>query len=145
MEDHWWRILDYLELIGNNGIILNPQKFQLCQHEVQFTGFLLTEDSIKPLPKYLDAIRNIPRPSTISDIWLWFRLVNQISHYTRVMSLMASFKPLLLPKTRFCWDNTLGNAFQQSKLEIIKAMEERVCYALTGLRGHCLFPLPKVL
>ena len=28
LEEHWWRIIDYLELVGNAGIILNPEKFQ---------------------------------------------------------------------------------------------------------------------
>ena len=32
IEEHWWRMIDYLNLMGNNGITLNPQKFQFSQH-----------------------------------------------------------------------------------------------------------------
>ena len=28
MEEHWWRAIDYLELAGNNGIVINPEKFR---------------------------------------------------------------------------------------------------------------------
>ena len=126
IEEHWWRIIDYLILVGTNGIILNPKKFQFCKREVEFAGFLITQDDVKPLPKYLDAIRNFPRPSNISDIRSWFGLVNQVSHYAKLTEMMAPFKPLLSPKTRFQWDDNLEQAFQRSKLEIVKAIEEEV-------------------
>ena len=126
LQEHWWRIIDYLILVGRHGIIMNPKKFQFCQREVEFAGFLITQDDVKPLPKYLDAIRNFPRPSNISDIRSWFGLVNQVSHYAKLTDLMAPFKPLLSPKTRFRWDDDLEQAFQQSKLEIVNAIEEGV-------------------
>ena len=81
IADHWWRIIDYLILVGSNGIILNPKKFQFCQREVNFAGFLITQDDVKPLPKYLDGIRNFPRPTNISDVRSFFGLVNRVSHY----------------------------------------------------------------
>ena len=126
LEEHWWRVIDYLILIGKNGIILNPKKFQFCQKNVEFAGFLITEEDVKPLPKYLDAIRDFPRPCNISEIRSWFGLVNQVSHYAKLTDLMAPFKPLLSPKTRYHWDATLEQAFQQSKLEIVKAIEDGV-------------------
>ena len=100
LEEHWWRIIDYLILVGTNGIIMNPKKFQFCEREVEFAGFLITEEDVKPLPKYLDAIRNFPRPANISDIRSWFGLVNQVSHYAKLTDLMAPFKPLLSPNER---------------------------------------------
>ena len=126
LEEHWWRIIDFLILLGKNGIILNPKDFQFCQREVKFAGFFITEEDVKPLPKYLDAIRNFPRPSNISEIRSWFGLVNQVSHYAKLTDMMSPFKPLLSPKTRFRWDDVLERAFQQSKLEIVKAIEEGV-------------------
>ena len=56
---------------------LNPKKFQFCQEEVEFAGFLLTPTMVKPLPKYIDSIRNFPRPANITDIRAWFDLVNR--------------------------------------------------------------------
>ena len=139
IEEHWWRIVDYLALVGSNGITLNPKKFQFCQREVSFAGFRITQDDVKPLPKYLDAILNFPRPSAISDIRSYFGLVNQVSHYAKLTGMMAPFKPLLSPKTRFRWNDELEQAFQQSKLEIVKAIEEGVRIFEPG-RTTCLSP-----
>ena len=137
IEDHWWRVIDYLILVGSSGIILNPKKFQFCQRDIEFAGFLITQDDVKPLPKYIDAIANFRRPSNISDARSWFGLVNQVSHYAKLTDLMAPFKPLLSPKARFKWDDTLEEAFQQSKLEIVKAIKEGVTifdpYRVTSL------------
>ena len=99
LEVHWWRVIDYLTLIGNSGIIINPKKFQFCEHVVEFAGFLITDDDVKPLPKYLDAIKKFTRPTSISDIRAWFGLVNQVSHYAQLTALMTPLKPLLSPKT----------------------------------------------
>ena len=51
LEELWWRVIDFLTLVGSNGITLNPKKFQFCQREVEFAGFQITQDSVKPLPK----------------------------------------------------------------------------------------------
>merc|ERR1711911_443587 len=75
LEDHWWRVIDYIELCGNAGIVLNPEKFQFSQTTVNFAGFHLTKNSVEPLPKYLNAIRNFPVPKNITDIRSWFGLV----------------------------------------------------------------------
>ena len=31
METHWWRIIEYLELLGCSGLVMNPEKFDFCQ------------------------------------------------------------------------------------------------------------------
>ena len=38
-ETHWWRVIDYLALVGSHGITLNPSKFQFCQRKVEFAVF----------------------------------------------------------------------------------------------------------
>ena len=68
LEEHWWRIIDFLECCGINGIILNVAKFQFCQKDVDFAGFHLTSSTVEPLPKYLESIQNFPTPKSITDI-----------------------------------------------------------------------------
>ena len=35
IEDHWWRNIDFLEICGHNGVVLNPNKFQCCRKEIE--------------------------------------------------------------------------------------------------------------
>ena len=126
LETHWWRMIDYLELMGREGIVLNPSKFQFASKHIEFAGFEITADDVRPLPKYLDAINCFPRPKNISDVRAWFGLVNQVSHYGKLVDIMAPFKCLLSPKTPFCWTKELDEAFSRSKGELIAAIKDGV-------------------
>ena len=72
LEEHWWRTIDFLTTVGAAGVVLNPDKFQFAQRDVKFAGFKITEDRIKPLPKYIEAIRSFPTPTSTTDIRSWF-------------------------------------------------------------------------
>ena len=126
LADHWRRTLEFLETAGRAGIVLNPEKFQFCQREVDFAGFRISSGLVQPLPKYLDAIRDFPRPVSITDIRSWFGLVNQVAAYGQMRPLMAPFRRLLSPKKTFSWNDELLAAFAASKAEIIKAIERGV-------------------
>ena len=126
LEKHWWRTLEFLNLVGNAGVVLNPDKFQFSQKETEFAGFRITNDSIQPLPKYLDAIRDFPTPKSTTDIRSWFGLVNQVSNYGQLRETMAPFKPFLSPKCPFFWTEDLEQAFVTSKEKIIKTIQNGV-------------------
>ena len=126
LEEHWWRVINFLETTGKAGIVLNEEKLQFSQRTVDFAGFRVTDNSVEPLPKYIDAIRNYPTPQNATDIRSWFGLVNQVAHYSQLNTLMEPFRCFLSPKTKFKWDDTLDSIFEKSKECIIDAIKEGV-------------------
>ena len=86
----------------------------------------MSESSIEPLPKYLEAIRDFPSPTSTTDIRSWFGLINQVANYAQLRDVMAIFKPFLSPHCKCSWSHELEEAFQQSKEAIISAIRERV-------------------
>ena len=126
IETHWWRVIDFLDLLGRNGIVLNFEKFQFSQREIEFAGFLITETGIKPLEKYLRAISEFPTPTSTTDIRAWFGLVHQVSHYNKLTDMLEPFKPFLSPKVKFKWTAELNDAFVSSKREIVHAIRNGV-------------------
>ena len=139
IRTHWSRVLDYLELTGRNGMVLNPTKFQFCSKDVDFAGFHITASGVKPLRKYLDAIAAFPRPKTITDVRAWFGLVNQVSCYSKTTAMMIPFKHLLSPKVPFRWTPELEDAFRLSKEAIVREIEEGV-EIFDPRRRTCLSP-----
>ena len=93
IEEHWWRVIEFLERCGKNGVVLNYEKFQFCQHEIEFAGFKITDTDVKPLDKYLKSIAEYPTPTKTTDIRAWFGLVNQVSHYAQLTGMMEPFRP----------------------------------------------------
>ena len=84
LEQHLWRTIDYLILCGENGIILNPDKLRFACIKVDFAGFRISDSSVEPPPKYLNATRDFPTPKSVTNIWSWFGLVNQLSYYAQL-------------------------------------------------------------
>ena len=41
LKEHWWRMIDFLELVGRKGIILNPQNFNLPRKKLILLVFML--------------------------------------------------------------------------------------------------------
>ena len=119
------------------GIVLNPDKFQFSQREVDFDGFRIKESEIEPLPKHLDAIRNFPTPSSITDIRSWFGLVNQVSHYAKLRDAIEPFRKFLSPKVRFYWDVSLDEKFEKSKTMILEVIQDGV-RIFDPMRKTCL-------
>lgn len=126
LEQHWWRTIDFLTRVGRAGIVLNPAKFQFAEKSVDFAGFRVSDATIEPLPKYLDAIRDFPAPVSTTDIRSWFGLVNQVANYAQLRDTMVPFKPFLSPRCKFSWSPELEEAFQASKRAIIAAIREGV-------------------
>ena len=126
LEEHWWRTIDFLTCVGQAGIVLNPDKFLFADKTVDFAGFRVSETTIEPLSKYIDAIKDLPTPVSTPDIRSWFGLVNQVTNYAQLRDTMAPFKPFLSPRHKFFWDDELNRAFITSKQAIIDAIRDGV-------------------
>ena len=55
----------------------NPSKFKFGRQEVDFTGFTVTYDGVKTTK--MNAIKNFPKPTSLTGARAWFGLVNQVS------------------------------------------------------------------
>ena len=126
IEESFFQACNWLETCGRNGIILNPDKFVFAQDAVEFAGFEITSDSVRPCSRYLDAILGFPSPKNITDMRSWFGLVNQVSYAFSMTDRMQAFRQLLKPGTPFRWDDKLECLFQESKAVIVNEIEHGV-------------------
>ena len=126
LEESFFRTCEYLTLCTNAGVIFNKKKFQFGQEEVDFLGFHITMNSIKPNPEYLQAIIDFPRPRDITGVRSWFGLIQQVAYAFSDTDVMLPFRNLLKPSTEFVWTQELQNSFERSKDVIVKAVEDGV-------------------
>ena len=75
--------------MGKNGVLLNPEKFQFAQKEINFVGFTITKSKIKPQEILLNAKRDFPILKSITDVRSWYGLVHQYHHYNQSISFMT--------------------------------------------------------
>jgi hypothetical protein len=70
---------EYLTLLGRNGILQNPEKFQFCHKEVDWSGFRIEKGTVAPMPHILGIIRDFPTPVIRTDLRSFMALVQQVS------------------------------------------------------------------
>ena len=87
------------------GVVLNLEKLQFSKN-IDFAGFRINANTVEPLPKDLDAIREYPTPVNIT-VRSFFGLVNQVSHYAQLRDLMEPLRKFLSPKVKFEWNADL--------------------------------------
>ena len=120
MSDIFYRTCHFLDRCGKNGITLNPNKFQFGRDTVDFAGFVITPDSVKPSESFLKAILDFPEPTDLTGMRSWFGLINQVSYAYSLKTELQPFRDLLKPKNKFFWDENLQKLFEQSKITILK-------------------------
>ena len=126
IEESFHQAVQWLDRCGRNGITLNPEKFSFGQDEVEFAGFTITLDSVKPCKRFLRAIEDFPIPKNITDIRSWFGLLNQVSYAFSMAKRLQPLRQLLKPDQKFVWTDQLNCLFKESKDVIIGEIEEGV-------------------
>lgn len=126
IEASFFQACEWLQLCAQNGITLNPKKFQFAQETVDFAGLTITPTNVKPSEKFLTSVENFPEPKDITGARAWFGLVNQGAYAFSMAQRMKPFRHLLKPKTPFKWTAELSALFKESKGIIISEIKEGV-------------------
>ena len=126
VEQSFIRICNILAHCSTAGMVFNPTKFYFAKEEIQYAGFIIGKDSIRPTDSYLQAIQEFPSPQNISDMRSWYGLVNQVAYSFCKTPVMDPFRQLLKPATPYIWTDELGKAFIKSKQEIIRLVQNGV-------------------
>ena len=78
--DFFFATCKYIDLCPRNGVVFNPTKFRFGRRVLDFAGFTVTDDGVKPTQKMLEAISNFPKPVNLTGARALFGLVNQVAY-----------------------------------------------------------------
>ena len=67
-EDHLAKLKQTLSTLQKAGLKCNLQKSFFCQEQVEYLGYLLTRDGIKPLPNKVKAILDLEPPKNVREV-----------------------------------------------------------------------------
>lgn len=123
-REHLHTVLKRLE---DNGITINPAKCNLGKPEVQFLGYTVSADGIKPPQHKIEAITNYPKPTNIEELRRFLGMINFYrDHIPNAASKQAPLNAYLhnvkkRDKTPITWTEEATQAFEQCKASIINA------------------------
>ena len=101
-------------------------KCAFFKFEIEWLGFKISGEVIRPLVGKADAIKNLPVPKKNSDLRSFFGSINQYVKFVPNLSILSSpLRPLLNKKSVYNWDNVHSSALEKLKSEIVKIAENR--------------------
>ena len=74
----------------DNGLILQLPKCNIIKPEVDFLGFTISKEGVRPIKRSVNVINKIPYPSTIKELRAILGKFNYYKHYIRNFANIAA-------------------------------------------------------
>ena len=117
-HDHDATLYSVLDRAHDVGMRFNPDKCIFKQDSISFDGVTLSSEGVKPDPRKIAAIRNLPQPKTEALLQSFLGIVNYLSRFSpNIAKMMTNLRFLLKKRTEFLWlpqHSTDFRAFEMS-------------------------------
>ena len=111
-HNHDQNVIRLLERARQVNLKLNKSKVKLRQAEVKFMGHVISKDGLKPDPDKVTAIKNMPKPTSKSEVLTLLGFVNYLSKFLPKLSdVSAPLRELTTNQAQFTWARQHDEAF----------------------------------
>ena len=98
------RLYSVLDRARKVGMEFNPDKCTFKRDSISSYGVTLSADGVKPDPRKIDAIKNLPEPRTESWLQSFLGIVNYLSRFSpNIAKMTCNLRALLKKNTEFLW------------------------------------------
>ncbi len=134
LEDHLDKLREVLRRLREAGLKVNAAKSCFCTHEIEYLGYILTREGIKPQPKKVQAILALNPPNNVKELQHFLCMVQYYRDmWAKRSEMLAPFSNLVgecgetkttrknkVKKTPWHWDSIHQIAFDNVKATIVK-------------------------
>mmetsp|Transcript_119887 Transcript_119887/g.346392 ORF Transcript_119887/g.346392 Transcript_119887/m.346392 type:complete len:738 (-) Transcript_119887:6878-9091(-) len=127
-EEHLADVEEVLRRMARKGLQINALKsFWATDQPVEYLGFLLTPEGIRPQPKKVKAMMNLAIPKTRKQLRQVIGLINYYRYmWKRRSHLLAPLTALLSTKKKFEWTKGIEKSDIQGSLIIFPGLLKTV-------------------
>ena len=122
LEDHLVHLRLVFERLRKCSLTLNVAKSSFCQTQLTFLGHKITAEGILPLPEKVSAVKQFPKPSSVTQLRQFLGLVNfyhrfipNCAHLLHPLHLFLNNLPKSRSKQPLNWTEEASAAFQSAK------------------------------
>jgi hypothetical protein len=134
LDEHLQRMETVLTRLCDTGLKVNAAKSSFCAHEIEYLGYILTREGIKPQPKKVQAILALNLSNNVKELRhflgmvqyyrdMWARGSEMLVPLTDLVGECGRTKTTKLNKTKkklWRWDSIHQQAFDNVKAAIAK-------------------------
>ena len=132
-EDHLAKMKQVLTTLQEAGLKCNLKKSFFCQEQVEYLGYLLTRDGIKPLPNKVKAILDLEPPKKVQGIRrvlgiiqyyrdIWEKRSHVLAPLTTLVGESGKSKNSKTKPKKFKWLPVHQAAFDEMKKIVSRAV-----------------------
>ena len=120
-DDHLRKLEQVFMQIEKANLRVNAEKSFFAKDQVEYLGFLITRQGIRPLARKVDAIHNIQPPKTRKELRRFIGVVNYYRDmWPRRSDILAPLSKLVSDKVPWKWTDREQKAFELMKKVISK-------------------------
>ena len=120
-EDHLKKVEVVLQRLQDAGLKVNASKSFFAQTELEYLGYWISRDGIRPVTKKVEAINNLARPKTRRELRKFIGMVNHYrdmwAHRSDILTPLSELTSLKVP---FKWKPQHEEAFENMKKVIAR-------------------------
>ena len=115
-DDHLEKLEQVFQRLQRAGLKVNAKKSFFGKETLEYLGYLVSREGIMPVPKKVEAIRNIAQPKTIRDVRKFVGMVNFYRDmWVRRSDILSPLTKLCSKNARFEWKEEQQKAFNDMK------------------------------
>lgn len=116
VNEHLGHLEEVFNIISTNNLTINRDKCEFFQRSIEYLGFIIADNQIKPSRNKIDCVMNFPVPSSKKELKSFLGLANAyrslIANYAEETSLLYD---LLKNKNKFVWSDKHQSQFEKLK------------------------------
>ncbi|PAA71184.1 hypothetical protein BOX15_Mlig013006g1 [Macrostomum lignano] len=109
----------FFQKLRHHGLRISLRKCIFAKTEVQYLGFVVSAQGIRPAPSLIEKIKTFPVPQTVKQLQSFLGLANfyrtHIAGYSRVVQPLLSIIKNTSKPNKFVWTNAAQAAFEKLK------------------------------
>ena len=118
-QDHDATLYSVLDRAHEVGMRFNPDKCTFKRDSISLYGVTLSAEGVKPDPRKIDAVQNLPEPRTEALLQSFLGIVNYLSRFSpNTAKMMCNLRALLKMNTEVLWLPQHSEDFQHIVQEL---------------------------
>lgn len=116
-EEHISNLQAVFSRLQEHGLKLNSEKCKFLQKEAHYLGHILSKEGIRPSVRNVEAVLNMPAPTTVRQVRRFTGMVNYYSRFIEgLATMLAPLYKLTSGKNRkVVWTEECHAAFEEAK------------------------------